>query len=232
MFGRLKSVLDVLATVLVILAASAVLWRWFQPAQPGGRPPVETVEGLSIEAGKVAHMRGTGQVVLVEFADYECPFCARHARDTAPEIHKELIESGTIRHAFLNFPLPIHPSAQKAAEAAECAARQDRFWEMHERLFENERALAMADLSERASRLGLDQARFIECLNTGQTAAKVQADLAEGRRLGVNSTPAFFVGTLGSNGAITLVKRITGAVPFDQFETTVRELLPKQRALR
>jgi protein-disulfide isomerase len=171
-------------------------------------------------------------VVLVEFADYECPFCARHAQSTAPTIKKELLDSGEIQHVFFNFPLAMHPRAQKAGEAAECAAQQGHFWEMHERLFEDPRALEVTDLSQRAEDIGLNRETFMACLESGATAEMVREDLEEGRRLGVNSTPAFFVGTIRPDGSIDLVKRINGAVPFEQFEEAFREVLPTQRAQR
>ena len=170
--------------------------------------------------------------MLVEFADYECPFCARHAQTTAPTIKTNLLDSGDIRHVFFNFPLAIHPHAQKAGEAAECAANQGRFWEMHERLFSDPKALDLPDLSRRAEIIGLDGTKFSACLESGETTAKVHADLEEGRRLGVNSTPAFFVGTVQPDGAVKLQKRINGAVPFEEFDSVVKELLPQQRAER
>jgi protein-disulfide isomerase len=232
MNSRFKQVLDVLSSVAVIAAAGALLWRLYQapPPPPGQRPPVETVEGLTIAPEAVSNVRGTGRVVLVEFSDYECPFCARHTQTTAPNIKKELIDSGTLQHVFFNFPLAIHPKAQKAGEAAECAAKQGRFWEMHEQLFENQKALDTPDLLARAEKVGLELEAFRGCLESGMTADKVQADFKEGSRLGVNATPAFFIGTRQPNGSITLVSRINGAVPFDMFKTAVRDALPAQRA--
>jgi protein-disulfide isomerase len=234
MFNRLKGFLEVLSTVLLIVLAGALLWRLYQmPAAPRPQDPVQDVAGLSIPADKVTHVRGEGSVVLVEFADYECPFCARHAQTTAPTIKKELLDARKIRHAFLNFPLAIHPKAQKASEAAECAAKQGRFWEMHERLFEAPMALDAADMHKRAQELGLDTAAFRDCLDSGATAELVKADLEEGRRLGVNSTPAFFLGLRQADGRINLVKRINGALPFETFDEAIRDAqAPPARAAR
>lgn len=234
MLRHIKRVVDTWSTVLVIVAAVALLWSLYQrPALlgRGSRPIVEDVTGLSIPASNVTHVRGSGRVVLVEFADYECPFCARHAQTTASAIDKELIDSGEIQHVFFNFPLSIHPRAQKAGEAAECAAQQGRFWEMHQQLFQDPKALEISDLSARAESLALDRAKFMKCLEDGDTAEMVRADLVEGRRLGVTSTPAFFVGIRQPNGAITLVKRIYGAVPFETFSEAIRAM-PIQRAER
>jgi protein-disulfide isomerase len=230
---RYKAIIDTLSTVFVMVAAAAVLWRLYTtPSPPGSRPSVEEVKGLNISSSKMTNARGTGRIALIEFSDYECPFCARHSQTTGPTIEKELLDSGGIKHVFLNFPLSIHPRAQKAGEAAECAGRQGRFWEMHYSLFEDNKALEATDLSTRAERLGLDQAQFIDCLQNGDTADKVRADVAEGTRLGVNSTPTFFIGTVQPDGTIELVKRINGAVPFEQFKKVFDELLPTQRAHR
>lgn len=141
---RIKAILDTIGTVLVIVAAGALLWRLSQPAPsiPGaGGPPTEAVSDLSIPATDITRVRGDGSVALVEFSDFECPFCAEFTRTTAPLIETQLLESGQIRHVFFNFPLNIHPRAQKASEAAECAGKQGRFWEMHASLFENPREL-------------------------------------------------------------------------------------------
>lgn len=236
--NNFKSRLDTLATLLVIIAASALLWRLFQPPPtfPGQLPPVETVTDQTIPSGSITHARGSGPVALVEFSDFECPFCARHAQTTAPAIKDKLLDSGMIRQVFFNFPLAIHPRAQAASEAAECAAQQGRFWDMHESLFANPTALEVADLVSRAARLGLDAGAFTRCLETGETAERVADDLAAGRRLAVTATPVFFVGLVQADGSITLVRRINGALSPEEFDAVFEEVfedvLPKHRARR
>ena len=136
--GKTKNAFEMFSTALVTLAAALLLWaqvesRWLRP---GGRPQPQDVTGLTINAGQVRHSKGAGAIALVEFTDYECPFCAQHTRDTAPSIDRTLVDTGRMRHVLFNFPLErLHPAARKASEAAECASRQGRFWEMHERLF-------------------------------------------------------------------------------------------------
>jgi len=231
MWRRVKTGFDILSTVLVCVAAVAVLWQVTRPARrPSGRPSVEKVSNLSIPSTHVSNVRGTGKIALVEFADFECPFCIRHAKETGPSIKADLLDSGQIRHVFFSFPLSRHPHAQKASEAAECAAKQGLFWEMHERLFENQE-LDAADLVKHADSAGLDHASFTECLDSDEMANKVRRDHTEGRRLGVNSTPAFFVGTFREDGTIDLVTRINGAVSYEEFKDAVRELQPIRRAL-
>jgi protein-disulfide isomerase len=229
-----KSVVNTISTVLVVLVAGVVLWKTLrEPSnrQPPARPAVEDVRELTIDVDRLEHVRGQGDVVLVEFADYECPFCARHARDTAPAI-KQLIDAGKLRHAFFNFPLTMHSNAQKAAEAAECAAKQGRFWEMHEQLFADAAALTTPGLVRSAERISLDVSAFTECMDQGKSSGVVKTQVELGRQLGVSATPAFFVGRRSRDGSISLVKRINGALPFERFDEVINDVSDHQRASR
>ncbi len=144
------------------------------------------------------HIRGAadGRVTLVEYGDFQCPYCG----DAYPVV-RELVEGlPWLRFVFRHMPLPdLHPRSPAAAEAAEAAAAQGRFWEMHDRLFEHQHALGDADLREHAQALGLDAERFDRDLREHVHAARVEEDLRGGARSGIPSTPRFFV-----NGAIHL----------------------------
>lgn len=134
---------------------------------------------------------GTAAVTLVEYGDYECPFCGQ-AYPIVKEIQRRLGDQ--LRFVFRNFPLTqSHPHAEHAAEAAEAAGAQDRFWEMHDYLFEHQRALDDAHLLEYAAALNLDQARFKHDLTTHTFADRVREDFRSGVRSGVNGTPTFFI---------------------------------------
>ena len=138
------------------------------------------------------HVRGPeGAIELVEYGDFECPYC----RDAAPAIAKVLDRMGDgVAFAFRHLPIPErHPHAQRAAEAAEAAAAQGRFWEMHDVLFANQRALEDEDLASYARELGLDVERFAAELSGGVHAARVREDLASAERMRLAGTPAFFV---------------------------------------
>src|SRR5262245_22102200 len=146
---HLKSAVDLLATVTMIAAGGLVVWRMYHsPSSAATSPQTPTVKELKnerIDSARITHTLGTGDVALVEFADYQCPYCARHAVQTFPDIKTKLIDQGMVRYVFINFPLTqIHPFAFKAAEAAECAAGQNKYWEMHERLFAHNTALTDA----------------------------------------------------------------------------------------
>jgi len=157
-------------------------------------------------------------VTIVEFSEFECPFCGVYSRDTYPQIAKAYIETGKVKYVFRHFPLNFHANAQKAAEAAECASEQGKFWEYHDVLFANQSALDVASLKKYASDLGLDAAKFDACLDSGRMADEVAKDAAEGASYGVTGTPAFFVNGL----------KLKGAQPFEVLQRLIEEELAKQ----
>jgi len=147
-------------------------------------------------------------VVIVEFSDFECPYCGR-AEETVAEVMRAYPEK--VRLVYRDFPLPMHPNAPKAAEAAHCAGDQGKYWEMHARLFANQRALDVPALKGYAKDLKLDQAKFDKCLDSGEKAKLVEENHKVGGDLGVTGTPAFFV-----NGML-----ISGAQPFEAFKELI-----------
>lgn len=140
------------------------------------------------------------QVVLVEFADYQCPFCA----DEQPVVTR-LLENyaGQLRFAFKQFPLSYHAHAYLAAQAALAAYAQDSFWPYHNLLFSHQRALTRNDLESYAATLGLDLAAFNAAIDTGAAQAAIEADVAQGDALGIGGTPAFFVNGRLGEGALS-----------------------------
>ncbi|MGB2886112.1 MAG: thioredoxin domain-containing protein, partial [Candidatus Acidiferrales bacterium] len=129
-------------------------------------------------------------VIIIEFADYECPYCQK----IDPELKKLQDEfGGKLGLAFKDFPLPNHSHAEKAAEAARCAGVQGKFWEFHDLLFDNSKKLEAAQLKEYAGTLKLDAASFDKCLDSGEQATAVQRDSTQAQRLGLTGTPSFFI---------------------------------------
>lgn len=157
-------------------------------------------------------------ITIIEFGDYECPFCARFFDQTLPSIQTNYIDTGKVRLVYRDFPLnDIHSNAQKAAEAAECAGEQDKYWEMHDKLFEEGVMGGIATFKSYASQLGLDTATFDTCLDSSAMASEVSKDMNEGASYGVTGTPAFFV-----NGIL-----VSGAQPFSVFQGIIEEELKK-----
>jgi len=172
--------------------------------------------------------RPTAPVTLVEFSDYQCPFCQRFFLATLPALRKEYIDTGKVRYVFRDFPLDqIHPQARKAAEAAHCAGEQSKYWEMHDVLFGNQQALQPPNLSEHARALGLDGARFDQCLTSGTHAARVHQGFTDGQAAGVQGTPGFVVAktTPGDTVEGTLV---VGAQPVEVFRRLINALLAEK----
>ena len=166
----------------------------------------------SIEALPEDPARGPADapVEIVEFSDFDCPYCQR-----ATETIERLIEefAGQIRFVYKDYPLPTHPDAFKAAEAGNCAHEQDHFWELHDTMFANQGALSVEELHAYAENLGLDTDAFAECLDSGRHTATVERDMTIGDGYGVSSTPTLFL-----NG-----RPVLGAAPYDTFAEIVRE---------
>ncbi|MGC2475972.1 MAG: thioredoxin domain-containing protein [Candidatus Sulfotelmatobacter sp.] len=140
----------------------------------------------------------SAQVTLVEFADYECPYCQRVAAD----VKKLKADFGDkVNFTYKDFPLPMHARAEKAAEAARCASKQNKFWEFHDELFHS-KELDVDQLKAQARALKLDSDQFDKCLDSGQQAAAVERDRKEGMRLGITGTPSFFVNGHYLSGAL------------------------------
>jgi protein-disulfide isomerase len=151
-------------------------------------------------------------VTFVEFSDYECPFCKR-AETVVDKVVKAYGDK--VRVVFGHYPLPMHPNARPAAEAASCANAQGKFWEYHAKLFENQTALGADKLKAYAQEVGLDTAKFDECVAKKEFAAAVDKDIAEAGSIGVTGTPAFFI-----NG-----RMLSGAQPFEKFKEVIDEEL-------
>jgi protein-disulfide isomerase len=191
--------------------------------------PMQNIPALDIAvSGAVTKGSSTAKLAVIEFADFQCPFCGRHFQSTYQELQRNYVETGKLVYIFKNLPLEdIHPLALKAAEAGECAREQDKFWEMHDRLFTHQNALTPSDLVEHGESVGLDVVTFKHCLDDGNKSAVIRRDLDEAQRLGLTGTPAFFLGEVQPNGIVTVTKRIVGAQPMQVFQAALQSLLEK-----
>lgn len=154
-------------------------------------------------------------VTIVEFSDYECPFCAR-VNPTLEQVRQTYGDK--VRIVFKDFPLPNHPQAPKASEAGHCANEQGKYWELHDLMFANQRALSVPALKQYATSLGLDMTAFNQCLDSGKHAGLVAAGLRQGESMGVNSTPTLYI-----NG-----RALIGAQPFEAFKQIIDEELARK----
>jgi protein-disulfide isomerase len=164
---------------------------------------------LTVPLSDRDHVQGsaTAAVTLVEYGDYECPFCGA----AAPPVRQVQQIVGDLRFGYRHFPLTqIHPQAFQAAEAAEAAGAQGSFWEMHDLLFAHQDALELQDLFVYARALGLDLERFASDLANNTHAARVREDVLSGIRSGVNGTPTFFINDVRHNGGYDVQSLLAG----------------------
>lgn len=154
-------------------------------------------------------------VTIVEWSDFECPFCTRFYTQTFKQIDEEYIKTGKVKMVYRDFPLSFHANAQKAAEAAECAGEQGKFWEMHDKLFDNGVDGGVPSFKQFAADIGLGTAEFNDCLDSGSMASEVQKDMDDGVALGIRGTPGFII-----NGQL-----VSGAQPFSVFKQVIDEAL-------
>ena len=170
------------------------------------------------------------RIAIIEYSDFQCPFCGTYARETFSQLEENYIKTGKVKYFFRDLPLPMHPNAFPAAQAARCAGDQDKFWEMHDRLFANQNALSAVDLFKHAQALGLDTAQFNQCLMSGKYTAAIRQSMTEAEGYGINGTPAFLIGVIGPKGEQVRVRKVfIGAEPYDSFKAALDELLSSVR---
>lgn len=166
-------------------------------------------------------------VTVIEFTDFQCPFCQRHYQQTFGQIKTAYVDTGKIKYETRHFPLSFHPNAQKASEAAACAEDQGKFWEMHGKLFDTQNEWANLDAAgaatafkKYATELGVKAAAFNTCFDGGSKAKEVQDDIAAGSQSGIDGTPGFWI--LGPDDQKQL---ISGAYPFATFQSAIDGML-------
>ncbi len=175
----------------------------------GGEEPEQVdVKGLVTDADPFIGPEDA-PVTIVEFSDYQCPFCRRYYEQTFSQLTEKY--KGQIRYVFKDFPLPMHPQAPKASEAAHCAGDQGKYWEMHGTLFRNQGSLGEEALKKYGQQIGLDTAKYEKCLSSAKYASLVDENMKVARKVGVNGTPTFFI-----NG-----ERLVGAQPMSEFEKRI-----------
>ncbi len=214
----------------MIVTTVVVLWTLSrrEPDRAAARATPAAVEDIvPVEARPSQIVWGdtAAKVVLIEFSDFECPFCGKYDAETYSRLESEFVETGMVSYMFRNMPVDaLHLSAFKAAEAAACAHEQGRFLPMRRSLFAAQNNLAIADLLARGHELGLNSDQFANCLN-GFMSGRVKDDQAEAARLGITATPTFLLGSRAADGRIRAFRRINGAQPYGVFEKALKAAL-------
>jgi protein-disulfide isomerase len=185
-------------------------------------PEVKVPDTLNVAGEPFRGNAGAG-LAIIEYADFECPFCRRFEHDTFPQIRAAYIGTGQVKYFYRDLPMPFHPHSMPAAEAARCAAEQGKLWEMHDSLFAEPAALDPADIERRASQLGIN---IQPCMASGKFAAAIQKSMADTAGMQISGTPTFVIGTLGTNGEwLSVKKTVIGALPFAAFRAVIDPLL-------
>jgi protein-disulfide isomerase len=238
----IRSFLSVVATLSVIAASGSVIWlvwsirvtpasdvRRIAQGAPTPRVPPRLAlpaSPLSLEDGAIKGERAAA-VGIVVYSDFQCPYCERFARETLPRLDREYLKTGKAFLVFRHLPLErLHPAAFRAAAVAECGRRQGRFWEVHDTLFARARDLPAAtlDLAAFATANGLRAAELERCVNKEGQAA-VARDESNSQALGITSTPTFLFGIVNERGALRVIRRETGAMPYLAFVKILDDVL-------
>jgi len=194
-----------------------------QPVAPAVAIPPPQPKNVSM--GTIPTLgNADAKIALVEFSDYQCPYCERFHAQTFDRIKSKFIDKGKVLYVYHDLPAPNRSQAAKAAVAARCAGAQDKYFEMQKLLFKNGRQLKDESYAVYAKRLGLDAGKFEACMLDNNQVEKVKQDLIEGRDLGIRGTPTFYIGTVNGK-QIENVRQIVGALPYSYFKQALEKAL-------
>lgn len=195
-------------------------------AAPASTAVSPTTDKVRLKVGKNLHWMGRpdAPVTIVEFTDYQCPFCRKYHTESFAQLKKNYIDTGKVRFASSDLPLDFHANAQRAAEAAWCAGEQDKYWELRDAMITNSSDLSKDAITKYAQTVSLDIASFAACTDAEKYKAEIQEGTAEAATVGISGTPSFVIGKSAPD-AIDGV-RIVGALPLSAFETEIQKLTP------
>jgi protein-disulfide isomerase len=194
----------------------------------GPAPTQTNILGVEFDLGDNPIIgNDSAPLVMVEFSDYQCSFCARYTNETYPEIFEKYIKTGKLRYAFIDKPLPSHDKANEAAEAAHCASEQGKFLEMHKGLLSDPESIN--DFSALATLINLDTIKFNSCMDTKKYSKKVSENLLLSNRLNMQGVPCFVIASRDPSNPqkVKGISYIRGAKPFDQFQKEIDQAFEK-----
>jgi protein-disulfide isomerase len=227
--NRPRSVRDVVLAITIVVFGSYGLWWLLSRLSPVVPRPAVSVEDISIPVELESRLmlgQQSAPAAIVLFSDFQCPFCARFAETTLPEIKRELVETGRVSFYFRHSLGPSHTFAAAAAELAECADRTGNFWRIHDALFAAKARLSDALLDNLNGAFGLTRRKPDECRDA---AASVEADQRWALKVGVTGTPFFLVGRRQDDGIVQFRYAFAGARPLGEFREMVDRLVPRAR---
>lgn len=204
-----------------VMISGTILYASRGPAAPTNGQPAAAARVVKADVSvddDPALGDSSAKVTIIEFSDFQCPFCRRFWQDTYGQLKKEYIDTGKAKLVFRDYPLNFHPAAEPSAQAGECADEQGKFWEYHDKIFQEQQKLGtgtvqygITELKRWAQAIGLNATQFNSCLDSGKYKEEVAKDVADGSASGVSGTPSFFI-----NGNL-----LVGAQPFSAFKAAI-----------
>jgi protein-disulfide isomerase len=185
--------------------------------------PAPKFAHLKLDAREYSLGSSDAPLTMLEFTDYQCPFCRRFQAETWPLLKKNYIDTGKLRFIVRDLPLQFHSAARPAAEAAHCAGEQGKFWEMHHALLTGDDPLANGGIERRAKALGLDTERLQTCMKANRYDSAIARNIAAADALDIHGTPSFVIGRLANGGLEGQL--VDGAQPYDEFDAALKQLL-------
>jgi protein-disulfide isomerase len=196
-----------------------------KPAVEQAAAPSDKVK-MSVGKGWYAMGREDAPVTMVEFTDYQCPFCRKFERDSFAELKKNYIDTGKVRFVSRDLPLEFHPNAAPAAQAVRCAGEQHKFWEMHDAIMQDTATdLSTDSILKYGDKVGLDSTAFRACVAEKRFGSAIQKDTADAGTIGISGTPSFVIAKTSADTLDGV--RIVGAVPYSVFDSTIKDLLAR-----
>jgi protein-disulfide isomerase len=197
-------------------------------ARPAQRPDTPKTASVSISKDNTMLGAAEAPVTVVEFTDYQCPFCKRFIQSTFPQLKRDFIDTGKVRWIVRDLPLGFHPNANKAAQAAHCAGDQGKFWEMRDTLFRNNTKLGIEQLPAYAREIGLDGDAFDACLASDRHQGQIAQDSQEANRIRITGTPSFVIGR--TDGDTVSGQLVIGAQAPAVFTAAIQRVLDQAAA--
>jgi protein-disulfide isomerase len=238
---KMRILLDALGGAMLapLLACALGLAATHLHAQAPGAAAKGTQDrpgGLEVPASRRVNIAGApmlgranAPVTIVEFSEFECPACQRFSVGFLPRLKKEFIDTGKVRFVFLDLPIEkAHPQSRKAAEAAQCAAEQGKFWEMHDLLYAQKGKLNVSQYGDFAGKLGLKRPEFDACFKSGKHASKIDRSRASASAIGISLAPSFIFAKSERGNIVNEGMIADGLESYDQFRELIEQVLLKK----
>jgi protein-disulfide isomerase len=211
----------------IIISELRQIRQLLERQKGGGEAPAAAVptppQRVRLKLGQEYSLgKADAPLTMVEYTDFQCPFCSRFHSGTFPEIKKQYIDAGKVRFISRDYPLEFHPYAMKAAQATHCAGEQDKFWQMKDALMTNSASLTPDLITSLARDNGVDMTKFQSCMDSGKYQDVIKNELAAANAIGINGTPSFVIGKVTGDTLDGLL--IVGAQPFGEFDRVFKEL--------